>query len=446
MKEKLHTLAQKMYQAAIKAVDPFQLIMDHCAVHEQTLHIRDLTIDLTTIEKIYILGAGKASAPMAVAMEQLLGDRIADGVVIVKYGHAQATQKIKIREAGHPIPDANSLNATAELLEVAGKCGENDLVIFLLSGGGSALLEQLPPEINLGDLQELNRLLLACGANIEEINTVRKHISLVKGGQLAKRVYPARLISLILSDVIGDPLSGIASGPTAPDNTTFEQAWQILTKYGLVEQLPLSIKKYLQKGLTQQISETPKKDDLIFRRVTNLILGNNRLALKAARNVARKNGFNTIILTDQAQGEVSEISKLLSALFKSTVQYQEIVAAPGCLLIGGEPTVHLKGNGLGGRNQELTLHLLKQLKTLQSPFYFASIGTDGTDGPTDAAGAWIDRDTFFKTLEKKMEIEPYLANNDSYHFFEKLNQLIKTGPTGTNVMDMMIFLFTSNPE
>ncbi|MHB2155576.1 glycerate kinase type-2 family protein [Calditrichota bacterium GD2] len=439
--ENFNKVAEQMISAALQAVDPFNLIIEQCRLKDNELVIGRVKRDLTQYRHIYVLGAGKASAAMAQALEKLLGERISGGLVIVKCGHARPTQKIKILEAGHPLPDENTLEATNQLLQLARVAQKDDLVIFLLSGGGSALLEQLPDGITLKDLQELNQLLLGCGANIEEINAVRKHVSLVKGGQLAKQIFPAELVSLILSDVIGDPLAGIASGPTAPDDSTFEGAWNVVLKYGLSKKLPHSIRQRLEKGKGGQIPETPKANDSVFKKVSNIILGNNLLALKKAQETAQQSGFNALILTDRAQGEVAEISKLLAAIFERNFSEQELTRSPGCILLGGEPTVTLRGNGLGGRNQEMALQMLLHLQKVERPFYFCSVGTDGTDGPTDAAGAWIDHRSFQKARSKKLDIEAYLQKNDSYHFFAKLDQLIKTGPTGTNVMDIMILLF-----
>ncbi|MCD6375454.1 MAG: glycerate kinase, partial [Caldisericaceae bacterium] len=438
-------IAENMLRAALDAVNPTNLILKQCRLEHQMFRIQDLRLDLSQFSNIYVLGAGKASAHMAQALEQLMGPHISEGLIITKYGHRVPTKKIRVLEAGHPVPDKNSLNATGELLKIAEKSTANDLIIFLLSGGGSALLEHLPPSISLGDLQQLNQLLLASGANIEEINAVRKHISLVKGGQLARLIAPAKLVSLIISDVVGNPLSSIASGPTTADETTFQDAWQVIEKYQLVEQLPESIKNHLKRGLAEQISETPKTNEPMFKNVQNIILGSNLLALQKTQKVAIKAGLHTVILTDRLQGEVSEISKLMAAIFESAMELQNLVQNPGCLLLGGEPTVKLKGDGLGGRNQELVLHMLKHLKKIEHPFYFASIGTDGTDGPTDAAGAWIDEQTWKQVAEKKLDVQAYLEHNDSYHFFEKIGRLIKTGPTGTNVMDIMIFIFDNTP-
>jgi len=430
-----------MIGAALEAVDPYRLIKDQITVENDKLTVRDREVDLGKFKNIYVVGAGKASAPMAVALEELLLPKITDGVVVVKYGHSKKTKKIKIVEAGHPIPDKNSLLGTKKILELIDRAGQNDLVFVLLSGGGSALLEMLPGEIELNDLENLNNALLSSGASIDEINTVRKHVSLVKGGQLLSRTNSATVITLILSDVISDPLESIASGPTAPDPTTFSQALSILQKYDLLSKTAPSILNRIKQGIEGKIKETPDENDKIFRRAQNIILGNNLLALKKAREIAVQAGFKSLILTDRINGEVREIAKVLAAVFESSVKNKEPLGSPGCFLLGGEPTVTIKGAGLGGRNQEMVLAMLLYLKNVKQPFYFCSVGTDGTDGPTDAAGAWIDENSFRKTLELNLDPAAFLDENDSYHFFKQTNQHIKTGPTGTNVMDLMIFLF-----
>ncbi|MEJ2544392.1 MAG: DUF4147 domain-containing protein, partial [Calditrichaceae bacterium] len=342
---------------------------------------------------------------------------------------------------GHPILYTNTINNTKQILDIADQADENDLVIVLITGGGSALFELLPQGIGLEDLAKVNQLLLSSGAAIDEINTIRKHLSLIKGGQLAKRIAPARTISLILSDVIGDPLQSIASGPTAPDSTTFIQAIEIISKYGLKNKVPEKIMKYLRKGLSSEIPETPDDHDAVFKSVTNYIIGNNALALNNLKQEAENNGYKTIRLTDRVQGEAKEIAKLLAGMIKSGMQSGFPVASPGCILLGGEPTVTLSGDGKGGRNQEITLAVLQEMKDCQSEFYFCSLGTDGTDGPTDAAGAWIDENTISKVARKDMSIADYLKRNDSYHFFKEIDQLIITGPTRTNVMDIIFCLF-----
>ena len=380
---------------------------------------------------------------MARELEQILGEAITEGVVVVKYQHSVPCQRIRIREAGHPVLDENGLEATSEILRIARKATERDLVICLISGGGSALLEQLPTGISLHDLQETFQLLLASGANIEEINIIRKHLSQVKGGQLARAIAPAQCVSLILSDVIGDPLEAIASGPTAPDPTTFADAWQVIEKYHLTHRLPISVKEYLQEGLKGEHPETLKPGDPIFRRVHNIILGNNREALQAAEKTLQQHGFRTLVLTSQVQGEAREVARVVSAILKEIARFNVPLSQPAAVLLGGETTVTLRGHGKGGRNQELALAALLELKHLQAPYVLVSVGTDGTDGPTDAAGGIIYPEMWQTVEERNLSPEKFLENNDAYHFLQQTNGLLFTGPTGTNVMDIIFFLVTS---
>ncbi len=435
-------IAINMINAALRAVDPYYLILEQLNLKGNILSIQNKKeIDLTDFDNIYVIGAGKGTAPMSLALEELLGDNLTTGAINVKYGHGQNLNKIKLFEAGHPILDENTIDNTKQILQIADRANENDLVIVLITGGGSALLELLPEGIGLNDLTNLNQLLLSSGAAIDEINTIRKHVSLIKGGQLAKRIAPAKTISLILSDVISDPLQSIASGPTAPDETTFAQAMDIISKYGLLDKIPAKIVTYLNQGLKGEITETPNKEDHVFNLVGNYVIGNNALALNRLKYEAENYGYNTILLTDRAQGEAKEIAKLLAGIIKSGMQAGFPVSAPGCILLGGEPTVTLTGHGKGGRNQEITLATLQQLKDCTSEFYFCSFGTDGTDGPTDAAGAWIDENTINVVNNKSLSIDYYMKNNDSYHFFKTIDQLIITGPTRTNVMDLIFCLF-----
>lgn len=438
----MKSTAKNMIDSAMRTVDPYHLILEQLTFNDTDLIIQGkVNINLSEFENIYVIGAGKGTAPMALAMEELLGSKINAGAINVKYGHGQKLEKIKLFEAGHPILDENTLMNTNKILEIVDKASANDLVFVLITGGGSALLELLPESIELDDLASLNQLLLSSGAAIDEINTIRKHLSLIKGGQLAKRIGPARIVSLILSDVIGDPLESIASGPTSPDPTTFAQAMQIITKYNLEENAPSAIIEYLKSGFSGEIAETPNRDDSIFELVDNYIIGNNSLALQKLKEVAEAAGYKTVLLTDRVQGEAKEIAKMLGGIVKSGINSGFPVSSPGCVLLGGEPTVTLNGDGKGGRNQEITLAMLEVLSDTKSEFYFCSFGTDGTDGPTDAAGAWIDEITNDKVKRDNLSINEYLQNNDSYHFFEKINQLIITGPTRTNVMDLIFCLY-----
>ena len=326
-------------------------------------------------------------------------------------------------------------------MAIANGAGEKDLVIVLISGGGSALLELLPQEISLRDIAAFNETLLSCGAHIEEMNTLRKHISLVKGGQLARAIAPAQAVSLILSDVIGDPLDSIASGPTVPDNSSFADCQNVIQKYNLNEQLPKSIKSYLRQGMDGEIPETPFPGDPTYERMQNIILGNNLLALQVLQKTATEAGYHTLLLTDRTQGEAREAGQLLAGIMQSAFSGVNSMKAPGCLILGVEPTVTIKGKGKGGRNQELTLAFLIAMGRHTQPFYFCSLGTDGTDGPTEAAGAWVDQHSFQKALDLGLDMQNYLNNNDSFHFFEKMGQLIFTGPTKTNVMDIIFCLY-----
>ena len=434
-------IAKKMIDRGLSAVDPARLIRDRLSLEGDWLTMDGQHLHLTDFKRIFVIGLGKGAARMAQAMEEKLGDRIATGAVVVKYGHTAKLKKIAQYEAGHPVPDENTLKATQAILDLVKDLKSDDLVFVLITGGGSALFEALPEGVSLHDLKKFNALMLECGAAIDEINILRKHLSLVKGGRLAARLQPATVVSLILSDVVGDPLESIASGPTTPDDTTFEQAWQVVKKYGIESQLPEPVRAILQRGLSGQEAETPKPGQPFFDRVRNIVLGNNRRALFQMAHAAQEAGLRTLVLTDRLQGEAREVAKLIAAVAESALRDGFPLESPGCILLGGEPTVTLRGNGKGGRNQEMALAVLGALGRQQRPFYFCSLGSDGTDGPTDAAGAWIDEHTLDKADRLKLNWADFLRRNDSYHFFKALDQLIVTGPTGTNVMDLIFFLF-----
>ncbi len=430
----------QLVQAAIEAVKPDRLIQEQVAVDGDTLVVQNHRVALKPVEQIFVVGMGKASASMALALEAILGERITDGAVVVKYGHGAPCRRVRVLEGGHPIVDRKGLKATEQVVALCQKAGPRDLVICLISGGGSALLEKIPPGITLDELQQTFQLLLHSGATIEQVNTVRKHLSLVKGGQLARFIAPAACLSLILSDVIGDPLEAIASGPTAPDATSFQDAWNVVERFGLVEQLPDSVRRYLRQGVKGQVPETVKPGDPLFRRVTNMVLGNNFRAVKTIERQARELGWHPLILTTRLQGEAREVARVLAALVEEEAYRALPVPRPACLILGGETTVTIRGTGKGGRNQELALAALLALKKLAHPYLLLSCGTDGTDGPTDAAGAWACGPLWQKARQLGLNPEEFLKNNDSYHFFEQVGGLIKTGPTGTNVMDVIVAL------
>jgi hydroxypyruvate reductase len=397
------------------------------------------TFDLSAVESIYVVGAGKATAPMAGALEEILGDTVAAGIILVKYGHTAPLKRIRTVEAAHPVPDENGLAGTRQLVSLVEKAGERDLVICLLSGGGSALLIDAPPGCSLSDVQPFFGQLLASGADIAEMNTVRKHLSIVKGGGLARAAFPAQVVSLILSDVIGDPLDVIASGPTVADPTTFADALRIVEKYGLTEKAPAALLEHLQQGLRGEVPETPKTFDAALARTANYLVGSNRIALEAAQAEARRQGFQPRIMTDCMAGEAREVAGEVVREAKR-VAGDNAVPKPACLLWGGETTVTLGGaGGLGGRNQELALAAALLLEN-EPGITVLSAGTDGTDGPTDAAGAVVDGATARVARAKGIVPEDYLAAHDSYHFFRQAGGHLVTGPTLTNVMDIIIVL------
>ena len=431
--------AEALFQTAIVAVQPAPLIKRNVRLDGNQLTIAGSIFDLSAVEHIYVVGAGKATAPMAAALENILGDAITEGIIIVKYGHTAPLQRIRTVEAAHPVPDENGLAGTGELVALVEKAGVRDLVICLLSGGGSSLLIDAPAGCSLEDLQQFFGLLLASGADIAEINTVRKHLSAVKGGGLARAAFPARVVSLILSDVIGDPLDVIASGPTVADPTTFADALLIVAKYGLAKSCRATLIEHLQQGLHGGLPETPKTSDAAFDRTTNYLIGSNRIALEAAGAEARRLGFHAQIITDRAAGEAREVAQEVVREAKR-IAGDHTIPKPACLLWGGETTVTLGvASGLGGRNQELALAAALLLEN-EPGVTVLSGGTDGSDGPTDATGAIVDKFTTVRARVNGIVPEDYLAAHDSYHFFRQVGGHLVTGPTLTNVMDIMIAL------
>lgn len=424
--------AFEIFLAGVESVKPKTLMQHTISVENGLLRIGKISINLACITNVYVVGFGKASAAMAQALESILGEQIAGGCVITKYEHAIPLQFIDLIEAGHPVPDENGLRGTKQILSVVDKASDGDLVICLISGGGSALLTDVPEGCTLDDLKALNGLLLKTGADISEINCIRKHLSKVKGGFLSKAAYPARVISLIISDVIGDPLDVIASGPTFPDPTTFADAISILRKYEIEDKVPEQIKRRLFHGLKNKVGETPKSTDEVLLRTENLIIGTNILALAVAKDRAESFGYDTRVITHTLSGNVSDVASYIMESVK--------VAAPNtCLLFAGEPTVHVTGTGLGGRNQHLALIIAEWLKEMPGVTLLVA-GTDGTDGPTNAAGAVVDSTTWSNAVKLNLSVRKYIQNNDAYHFFRQEGGLVITGPTQTNVMDLMVAL------
>jgi len=431
-------IAEQILIAGIDKVLPEKLIKASLRLKDNWLFIGNLRFNLEVIENIYVIGAGKASAMMGSGVEKILGSRISDGHIVVKYGHSCKLNYIKVSESGHPVPDASGLNATRLILEIASKARRNDLVLCLLSGGGSSLLTDLPAGSSLSEVISVNDFLIKSGANIKEINTVRKHLSMIKGGQLARAVGQASLVSLILSDVPGDPLDVIASGPTTPDTTTFKQAKDILDKYSLTESAPPGIIEYLNKGVLGIIPETAKPDDPAFENCFNILIGNNYLALEASKQKALELNIEAVIMDAQLEGDTNSTAEFIQETLLK-FKLDKGVQKPVCLLYGGETTVKVTGSGLGGRNQHLALLFAGMLRTL-SGITILCAGTDGTDGPTDAAGAVVDSFTFPDAISKKIDPEKYLSEFDSYNFFKKAGGHIITGPTMTNVMDIIVVI------
>jgi glycerate 2-kinase len=425
--------------AGLRAVDPEEAVRRHVELAGNRLRVGERSYDLDRFDRIIVTGAGKGTAPMARALEDILGERLTTGWIIVKYGHGLPLKKIRVLEAGHPGPDQAGLDATKLILAELEKCTTADLVLCAFSGGGSALTPAPRPPLSLLEKQQTTQLLLASGAAIEEVNALRKHLSLGKGGQWARLASPATVVSLLLSDVVGDPLDVIASGPTVADPSTFADCLKIIEGHGLTDKLPAAVLQVLHDGAAARLAETPKPGDSVFKKVQNLVVGSNRAALLAAAAEARLLGYNVLILSPFMQGEAREIARALTAVGKEIVSSDNPIPSPACVLAGGETTVTIAGRGKGGRNQELALAAAIALKDWA---YIAllSAGTDGTDGPTDAAGAFADGETCRKGGQKGMNPADYLANNDSYNFFDRVGQLFKTGPTRTNVMDLLCLL------
>ncbi len=454
----------RILEAALRAVDPSEAVRNHLSVAQKTLRVGAQDYPLGEIERILVVGGGKAGVPMAAAVYSVLGDRITAGAINVKYGHTAGAGgwsvrfghsgevttppavadlgPIRITEAGHPVPDAAGLAGAERIVALLDGLTPRDLVLVLISGGGSALLP-LPAEgISLADYQALTGVLLRCGADITEINAVRKHCSRLQGGQMARLAWPAQVATLILSDVVGTPLDAIASGPTVPDRSTFADAWAVLERYAIVDQVPASVRAHLQRGVAGLIPDTPKAGDPLFGRVNNVVIGDNRIAGQAAVAEARRLGMQSLLLTTFIQGEAREIGRAVAGLAQGIATGQSSISPPACLVLGGETTVTLRGNGLGGRNQELALAAAIALDGYPLPpgiqVAVVSLGTDGTDGPTDAAGGIAAADSLVRARRMGLDARAALANNDSYHFLAALGDLIITGPTQTNVNDLIL--------
>ncbi len=434
-----------IFQSALRAADPQQAVLRHLTLAGDCLSADGAEYDLKKFNRIIVIGAGKGTAPMAQAAENILGSRIDRGVIIVKYGHGKPLRKIIEREAAHPLPDDAGMTATSEIREMLKDAAEDTLVLCLFSGGASSLLVAPVEGLSLNEKRETTDAILKAGAGISELNAVRKHLSAVKGGRLAEIASPASVLALILSDVIGDRVDVIASGPTAPDGTTFRDALDVIHKYSLERKIPASALSLLHLGVAGILPETPKAGAVFFERVRNSIIGGLRQSLDAARTRATELGFETEVMTSELQGEAKKAACFLASRALTVRSSMRPGDRPRCLLAGGETTVTVKGTGMGGRNQELALAFAMEIAGIPG-VSLLSAGTDGTDGPTDAAGAAVDGRTIAQARAAGLDPAAFLGNNDSYSFFNRLDALsddkhhLKTGPTGTNVTDLQIIL------
>ena len=443
--EKVREDARRIFQAALERVDPYEAVKRFVRLLGSRLLIGEagnanlIEMYLNSYENVWVIGGGKASAPMARALGEILGRRIRGGMVVVKYGFGEPVTTLEIAEAGHPLPDLKGVEGTRRILSILEKAGEKDLIFSLISGGGSALLPLPAQGVTLDEKQSLTRMLLACGATIGEINTVRKHISGSKGGQMARAAFPATTVNLMLSDVVGDRLEVIASGPFVSDTSTFQDALDVLEKYRL-NQVPPSIRKHLGGGARGEVEETPKPGDQVFERVSNFVIGSNVLALEAAQEEARRLGYRTLLLSSMVEGETRDVAHVHTAIAKEILRTGNPLPPPACVISGGETTVTIRGKGMGGRNQEFCLACALDLTGLPPRVVLLSGGTDGNDGPTDAAGGIVDPLTCTRGTEAGMSAAEHLENNDAYPFLEKTGDLLITGPTRTNVMDVRLVL------
>lgn len=446
---------EKIVHEALARVNPFDMIRNTVSLDGSTLNIDTESIhdsvDLDAFERIVVIGAGKAGAPMARALEAILGDRVTGGMVSVKEGHVEPLARVRLIEAGHPVPNDQSVAAGREILRLAREGDRSTLFLTVISGGGSALLEaplQATVDgrnvaLGLEEIQETTKALLDCGATIHEVNTVRKHLSAIKGGRLAGVLAPSHSISLILSDVVGDDLDSIASGLTVPDSTTYRDAVALVERYGIQGRLPAKVVKLLDAGAAGTIADTPSGGDEAFRLVRNVLVGTNYQALLAAASAARELGYETLLLTSRLTGEAREAAGFIASVIAEVRAHEQPIAPPACILCGGETTVTMRGTGKGGRNQELALAMLEEMgrhPELYRNTAFLSAATDGTDGPTDAAGAFASPEIFDRAARLGLVPSASLAKNDSYRFFDGIGELFRTGPTNTNVCDIQVAL------
>ncbi len=431
--------AMAIFRAGLDAADPERAVLNHLQKQAQgVFSVAGHSLDLDRFDRVLVVGAGKAACPMARALEKAL-PRIDGGCITTKYGHCRDLDHVAVTEAGHPVPDENGVTGTQNILDILNSATEKDIIFCVISGGGSALMPRPVEGISLAHKQETTSALLACGASIHEVNAIRRHISKIKGGGLARAAYPARLVTFVLSDVIGDDLDTIASGPTVPDASSFADCLEIIDRRKLRHTLPVEVLEHLEKGALGKIPDTPKEGDPIFQACSTVIVGSSRQSLFAARDKAKALGYDAMILSSEIEGETRDVAKVHAAIAREILNTRNPVAPPACVLSGGETTVTIKGDGLGGRNMEFALAGALEISGAKNVLLF-SAGTDGTDGPTDAAGARADGSTVKRARDLGLDARAHLENNDAYPFFKTLDDLIMTGPTMTNVMDLRLIL------
>jgi glycerate 2-kinase len=450
--EALRADAEAIFRAALARVDPVDMVARALRLEGDVLRVEtelgSAVLDLSRFERVVVTGMGKAAARMALGLEEVLGERIAGGLIAVKAGHVERLRRVRLVEAGHPVPDASSVRAAEALLELCRTFDERTLVVTLVSGGGSALVcapatdPDGVPLLTLDEKQAVTRALLACGAAIHEVNAVRKHLSRVKGGRLAQAYGRAASLALVLSDVVGDDLDVIASGPTVPDPSTFADAVAVIDRHGVADRLPPAALAALRRGAAGRLPETPKPGDPAFARTHDVLLGTNHQALLAAEAKARGLGYATLVLTSRLTGEAREAALALLGVGHDIAARGFPLRPPACLLAGGETTVTLRGSGRGGRNQELALACMAGMLRTRTPpgVLLLAASTDGNDGPTDAAGAFASRELAERARAGGLEPEPFLARNDSYAFHDRAGTLLRTGPTNTNVSDVAVLV------
>jgi glycerate 2-kinase len=435
----LRRAACRIMAAGLDAVEPAAAVERWVRRDGSTLQVADHTYDLTAFDRVLLVGAGKAGAPMAAAVERVLGDRLTAGRVNVKRGQLGPTQRTILTEAGHPLPDEDSVAGTRGIADLLSDTTERDLVVCVISGGGSALMTLPHEPIGLADLQQLTDLLLRAGATIHQLNTVRKHLDRVKGGGLARLAQPASVVTLILSDVVGNNLDVIASGPTVPDSSTFADAWDVIQRFDLADRIPSSVANRLRAGMNGGLDETPKPGDPALARVQNVVVASNDLAAHASLQQARADGFHAALLTTYLEGEAREVARVLAALAREERASGNPLPRPACLVLGGETTVTVRGQGKGGRNQEMALAAAFALDGFPDALV-ACLATDGSDGPTNSAGALADGTSIARAHAVGLDPRRALAENDAYPLLAALGDLLVTGPTNTNVNDLAFVL------